>query len=388
METRMLTGLEQVLVEDGPDGTPVLFDAALQVLVATTGAEVPGLLAALDAARAKGHWIAGYMSYEAGYALEPKLAGLEPVGGGPRAVFGVFAGPKPAQPLLERAAVEAKGVTLAPVTPMVSRAAYDAAMAKVMGYIGAGDCYQINLTFPMRTELLQGTALGLYGALRARQAVGRGAFVDLGAGPVLVSRSPELFIAVTAEGRIEARPMKGTAPRDADPVVDAELAEELRASEKGQAENLMIVDLLRNDISRVAKVGSVKVPKLFAVETYATLHQMVSTVVGDLVAPPSMAGVMEALFPCGSITGAPKIRAMEIIHEVEPFARGAYCGAIGWMAPDGTARFNVAIRTLSLTGRDIVLNVGGGVVQDSTAAGEWEEALWKARYVQGLVSRA
>jgi len=387
METRALTGLEQVLVEDGPDGSPVLFEAAEAVLVAKTGAEVPGLLAALDAARAKGRWIAGYISYEAGYALEPKLAGLEPVGGGPRAVFGVFAGPQPAQPLLERAAVEAKAVALEPVVPMVSREAYDAAMAKVMGYIGAGDCYQINLTFPMRTALLQGSALGLYGALRARQAVGRGAFVDLGAGPVLVSRSPELFIAVTAEGRIEARPMKGTAPRDADPVVDAELAEELRASEKGQAENLMIVDLLRNDISRVAKVGSVKVPKLFAVETYATVHQMVSTVVGDLVAPPSMTGVMEALFPCGSITGAPKIRAMEIIHEVEPFARGAYCGAIGWMAPDGTARFNVAIRTLSLTGRDIVLNVGGGVVQDSTAAGEWEEALWKARYVQGLVSR-
>ncbi len=387
METRALTGLEQVLVEDGPDGTPVLFDGALQVLVAKTGAEVPGLLAALDAARAKGFWIAGYLSYEAGYALEPKLAGLEPGGGGPRAVFGVFAGPRPAQPLLERAAAEAAGVALAPVEPMISRAAYDAAMARVMGYIGAGDCYQINLTFPMRTILLQGSALGLYGALRARQAVGRGAFVDLGAGPVLVSRSPELFIAVTAEGRIEARPMKGTAPRDPDPVVDAELAEELRASEKGQAENLMIVDLLRNDISRVARVGSVKVPKLFAVETYATLHQMVSTVVGDLVDAPSMAGVMEALFPCGSITGAPKIRAMEIIREVEPFARGGYCGAIGWMAPDGAARFNVAIRTLSLTGRDIVLNVGGGVVQDSTALGEWEEALWKARYVQGLVSR-
>lgn len=387
METRALTGLEQVLVEDGPEGSPVLFADAQAVFIAQTGAEVPELLAALDAARAKGCWIAGYISYEAGYALEPKLAGLEPVGGGPRAVFGVFSGPQAAQPLLDRAAAEAKGVALEPVVPMVDRAAYDAAMAKVMGYIGAGDCYQINLTFPMRTALLQGSALGLYGALRARQAVGRGAFVDLGAGPVLVSRSPELFIAVTAEGRIEARPMKGTAPRDADPVVDAELAEELRASEKGQAENLMIVDLLRNDISRVAKVGSVKVPKLFAVETYATLHQMVSTVVGDLVAPPSMMGVMEALFPCGSITGAPKIRAMEIIHEVEPFARGAYCGAIGWMAPDGAARFNVAIRTLSVTGRDIVLNVGGGVVQDSTAEGEWEEALWKARYVQGLVSR-
>lgn len=381
------TGQEQVLVEDGPAGTPVLFSGALSVLVAQTGAEVPALLAALDAARAQGHWVAGWLSYEAGYALEPKLAALEPSGGGPRAVFGIFPGPGGAVSLLDRAAAEARGVAIAPVEPMVTRAAYDAAMAQVMAYIGAGDCYQINLTFPMKSRLLQGTALGLYGALRARQAVGRGAFVDLGVGPVLVSRSPELFISVTAEGRIEARPMKGTAPRDADPMRDGELAEELRASEKGQAENLMIVDLLRNDISRVAKVGSVKVPKLFAVETYATVHQMVSTVVGDLVEAPSMAGVMEALFPCGSITGAPKIRAMEIIREVEPHARGAYCGAIGWMAPDGAARFNVAIRTLSVTGQDIVLNVGGGVVQDSTAAGEWEEALWKARYVSGLASR-
>lgn len=180
--------------------------------------------------------------------------------------------------------------------------------------------------------------------------------------------------------------MKGTAPRDADPVRDAELAEELRASEKGQAENLMIVDLLRNDIARVARVGSVKVPKLFAVESFATLHQMVSTVVGELAAPPSMVGIMAALFPCGSITGAPKIRAMEIIREVEPHARGAYCGAIGWMAPDGAASFNVAIRTLTLApDGGVVLNVGGGVVQDSTAQGEWEEALWKARYIKGLM---
>lgn len=381
------TAQHQILVEDGPGGTPALFAAPVEVLVAETGAEVPELLAALDAARARGLWVAGWLSYEAGYALEPKLAGIEPAGGGPRAVFGLFEGPQAPEALMAEAATAAKGVAIAPIVPMIAREDYDAAMARVMGYIGAGDCYQINLTFPLRSRLLQGSALGLYGALRARQAVGRGAFVDLGVGPVLVSRSPEVFINVTAGGRIEARPMKGTAPRDADPMRDGELVEELRASEKGQAENLMIVDLLRNDISRVAKVGSVKVPKLFAVETYATLHQMVSTVVGDLIAPPAMAGVMEALFPCGSITGAPKIRAMEIIREVEPFARGAYCGAIGWMAPDGAARFNVAIRTLSVTGDEIVLNVGGGVVQDSTAAGEWEEALWKARYAQGLVSR-
>lgn len=378
----------RVLLEEGPEGSPVLFAAPRQVLVAETGAEVPPLLAALDAARADGFWVAGYLSYEAGYTLEPKLAALEPAAGGPRAVFGVFERPEDAGAVLAEAKAAARDVTLAALAPKITRDDYDRAMAKVMAYIGAGDCYQINLTFPMETRLLTGSPLGLLGALRARQAVGRGAFVDLGVGPVLVSRSPELFISLTAAGRIEARPMKGTAPRDPDPVRDAELAEELRASEKGQAENLMIVDLLRNDISRVAKVGSVKVPKLFAVESYATVHQMVSTVVGDLVEPPSMAGVMAALFPCGSITGAPKIRAMEIIHEVEPFARGAYCGAIGWMAPDGAASFNVAIRTLSVAEDGaIVLNVGGGVVQDSTADGEWEEALWKARYVQGLVSR-
>jgi para-aminobenzoate synthetase component 1 len=286
---------------------------------------------------------------------------------------------------------------------MVGRADYGAAFDKVMAYIAAGDCYQINLTFPLATRLLSGTALGLYGALRARQAVGHGAFLNLGVGPVIVSRSPELFLRLEATGRIEARPMKGTAPRDPDPVRDAALAEELRASTKGQAENLMIVDLLRNDISRVSRVGSVKVPKLFAVESFTTLHQMVSTVVGQLQDAPQMTSVMQALFPCGSITGAPKLRAMQIIHEVEPHPRGVYCGAIGWMAPDGEASFAVAIRTLSVfeAGPDnlgpdnlgpdnlgrIVLNVGGGIVQDSTAEGEWEEALWKARYAQGLVRR-
>ncbi len=380
-----------ILCEDGPGGRPALFDGAERLVLAGSADRLAPALAELDAARAAGKWVAGYLSYEAGYALEPRLAPLMPVSAPvsvptPLLAFGIYDGPRDAAPVLAQASEAARRVALAPLEPVISREDYGAAMARVMGYIGAGDCYQINLTFPMRSRLA-GTALGLYGALRTRQVVGHGAFVDLGVGPVLVSRSPELFIALDAGGRIEARPMKGTAPRDGDPVRDAELAEELRASAKGQAENLMIVDLLRNDIARVSKVGSVKVPKLFAVESYATLHQMVSTVVGQLKAPASMASVMAALFPCGSITGAPKIRAMEIIREVEPHPRGAYCGAIGWMAPDGAASFSVAIRTLSVTGQDVVLNVGGGVVQDSTADGEWEEALWKARYVQGLVRR-
>ncbi|MES2432527.1 MAG: aminodeoxychorismate synthase component I [Pseudomonadota bacterium] len=377
-----------ILIEDGPFGQPALFDAAEALIVARRADEVAPALAQLDAARAQGKWVAGYISYEAGYALEPVLAGLMPAPdvARPLLVFGVFAGPSDPTALLAQASAQARGVAVAALQPAISRAEYGAAMDKVMGYIAAGDCYQINLTFPLRTRLLHGTALGLYGALKARQVVGHGAFVDLGVGPVLVSRSPELFIRTTAAGRIEARPMKGTAPRDADPVRDAELAEALRGSAKDQAENLMIVDLLRNDISRVAKVGSVKVPELFAVEHYATVHQMVSRVVGQLVEAPTMAGLMPALFPCGSITGAPKIRAMQIIHEVETQPRGPYCGAIGWMAPDGASSFNVAIRTLSVfEGGAIELNVGGGVVQDSTADGEWEEALWKARYMQGLV---
>lgn len=269
---------------------------------------------------------------------------------------------------------------------MVSRRAYGAAFAKVAAYIAAGDCYQINLTFPIAARLEAGTALGLYGALRARQAVGYGMFCDLGAGPVVISRSPELFFRV-AGGVIVARPMKGTAPRDADPVRDAALAAELRASDKAQAENLMIVDLLRNDIARISEVGSVKVPELYAVEAFSTVHQMSSTVTGRLAGGPDLAALMRALFPCGSVTGAPKIRAMEIIREVERGARGPYCGAMGWMAPDGEAAFNVAIRTMTLAADGAVrLDVGGGVVHDSTAQGEWEEALWKARYAEGLAT--
>lgn len=374
-----------ILLEHGPKGQAALFDGALGLVVAREAAEVAPALAALDAARARGLWVAGWIAYEAGYALEERLAPLMPEAGGPLLAFGLYDGPRDAAPLLAQAAGAAAAVRVAPVTPAITRDDYAAAFARVKDYIAAGDCYQINLTFPLKSRLTAGTPLGLYGALRSRQSVGFGAFVDLGEGlPVLVSRSPELFLRTEAGGRIESRPMKGTALRDADPVQDAELAEELRLSEKNRAENLMIVDLLRNDISRIARVGSVKVPQLFAVESYATVHQMVSRVVGQLEAAPAMACLMPALFPCGSITGAPKIRAMQIIREVEPFARGAYCGAVGWMAPDGESCFSVAIRTLTLKGAQITLNVGGGVVQDSTCEGEWEEAHWKARYLTGL----
>jgi para-aminobenzoate synthetase component 1 len=359
-----------------------VFNAAREIIVAQAPSEVAPALARLDAARAAGAWVAGYLSYEAGYALEPKLAALMPADRAhPLLAFGLYDGP---QDVTQDGPEVAGTATLAPLTPLMDRAGYGAAFAQVADYIAAGDCYQINLTFPMETRLEAGTPLGLYAALKARQAVGYGAYLDLGVGPVIVSRSPELFFSTTATGRIESRPMKGTAPRSPDPEEDAALAEALWRSEKGRAENLMIVDLLRNDISRLARIGSVKVPELFAVEGFATVHQMSSRVVGQLADPPALSRLMPALFPCGSITGAPKIRAMQIIRAVEPFARGVYCGAIGWMAPDGASVFNVAIRTLSVTGDRVVLNVGGGVVYDSTAQGEWEEAHWKARYASGL----
>ena len=377
-----------ILVEHGPTGKPALFAGAKRLIVAQAMRSVPAALRALDAARAEGHWIAGYAAYELGYALEPRLRHLMPRGRrGPLLAFGVFDAPQGAEAVLAQAADEGRMTQMAAPRPQMARAAYDAAMGRVLDWIGAGDCYQVNLTFPMKSVLLQGTPLGLYGAMRRTGPVGHGAFVDLGVGPVIVSRSPELFFRIDAGGRISTRPMKGTAPRDADPVRDAAIAAALNASEKDRAENLMIVDLLRNDISRLAKVGSVRVPALFAMETYSTVHQMTSTVEGQLSGPATMAGLMAALFPCGSVTGAPKIRAMEIIRAVERRARGVYCGAVGWMAPDGRADFSVAIRTLSVTGQKIVMNVGGGVVHGSTAQGEWEEALWKARFVKAAESR-
>jgi para-aminobenzoate synthetase component 1 len=381
-------GAHVILLEHGPGGTPALFTAPRDVIVAHTPRDVAIALARAEAVRAAGAWVAGYVGYEAGYALEPKLARLMPRRRkGPLVALGVFDGPQDADPVLARAAEEGRATAMTAPEPLVGRRAYGNAARKVLAYIAAGDCYQVNLTFPMAARLIAGTPLGLYGAFRRTGAVGHGAYVDLGVGPVVVSRSPELFFQVRADGRIQARPMKGTRPRGRNAAEDAAIVAELQAAEKDRAENLMIVDLLRNDISRLAEIGSVKVPALFAVESYATVHQMTSTIEGRLQEPPSLPGLMAALFPCGSVTGAPKIRAMEIIREVEPAPRGVYCGAVGWMSPTGDADFSVAIRTLSVSGSEIVMNVGGGVTHGSTVDGEWEEALWKARFVKAAVSR-
>lgn len=261
------------------------------------------------------------------------------------------------------------------------RASYCAAVERILRYIHEGDCYQINYTWPMRFECY-GATLALYHALRQRQPVQHGALVQLPDRTVL-SLSPELF--VERQGaRLHSMPMKGTAPRGATPADDQRNADALRGSEKDRAENVMIVDLIRNDLGRIATPGSVRVESLFDIERYPTVLQMVSSVVAE--APDaSLHDILHALFPCGSITGAPKIRAMQIAQELEDTPRHLYTGSIGLIRPGGDFGFSVVIRTLEIapdgTGR---LGIGSGIVADSDPDREYEECLAKARFATDL----
>ena len=365
-----------IIFDNGPLEAGSAFAAPHAVLTAHEMDEVPAVLAAMEDARTQGHWLAGVAGYELGYEFSGKLRDLMPAGRRvPLLQFGVFDAP------VACAGPDAQGTdpTLSAPVPAWDFARYAKAVAALKDYIAAGDIYQANFTFPM-TARMTGAPQDLYLALKARQPVGYGAYVDLG-DDVLLSRSPELFFEVDADGMIRTRPMKGTMPRGASPQMDHANKNWLMSSPKNRAENLMIVDLLRNDVGRLAEIGSVKVPKLFSIETYETVHQMTSEVQAQLRADITLPDLFAALFPCGSITGAPKIRAMQIIAELEDAPRDAYCGAIGWIAPDGPMGFNVAIRTLLVgKGGDVRLNVGGGIVHDSTAEAEYEEALWKARF--------
>ncbi|MEN8710505.1 MAG: aminodeoxychorismate synthase component I [Paracoccaceae bacterium] len=339
--------------------------------------QVPAALAQIDDALAQGNWVAGCLSYELGYAFEARLhERLPDQRDVPLIYMGVYDGPQEVALASPRG-----GVSLDPVQFEWSASDYQSRFDRAQQYIQAGDMYQVNLTFGGQTAF-EGDPEALYLALRDKQPVKFGAFVDFENGDTVISRSPELFFKTDAQGAIETRPMKGTQPRHVDPAEDAAAKAFLQSDEKNRAENLMIVDLLRNDISKICQVGSVHVPDLFHIESYATVHQMVSRVCGTLRADVVMSHIIAALFPCGSITGAPKLRSMEIIHELESMPRNMYCGSIGWAAPDGRSCFNVAIRTLLLQNGQARLNVGGGVVYDSTAPSEYEEALWKARFAQ------
>ena len=348
--------------------TRAVFQKPRAVIGADRPDEVPGALAALEAALAGGGHVAGWLGYELGYALEPRLAPRGPQG--PLLRLGVFGPPAPSLP-------EPTGrAYAAPLRLGWDAPAYARAFAEVKSFIAAGDIYQANLSFRAGFAFA-GEPRALYETLRAASGAGHCAFVDDGTRQI-VSLSPELFFEL-ADGVFTVRPMKGTARRMGD---DTAERARLAASSKDRAENLMIVDLIRNDLARLAETGSVAVPRLFEIETYPTLHTMVSTVTARKRPGVGAGDILRALFPCGSVTGAPKIRAMEILRALEAGPRGPYCGAIGYFAPDGSARFNVAIRTLTITGARGELGIGGGVVQDSDAAREYDECLLKARFFE------
>lgn len=369
------------LFRDDLAGREVLFERPSEIISAHTADEFEPALAAAQAAHDAGKWLAGFFSYEAGYLLEPKLKPLLPAGRrAPLFSLGVF--DRPADHAPPTATPAATNGPIFDASAMWSFDDYERRFSRLHRHIREGDCYQGNLTFPVNAHW-SGTPLDAFNALTGRQPVRYGALIDLG-DPIVLSRSPELFFAVDAEGMIEAHPMKGTAPRGATPQEDRALAEFLRNDEKNQAENRMIVDLLRNDISLISEVGTLEVPELFRIETYPTVHQMVSRVRARLLPDLTIRRIFAALFPCGSITGAPKIRAMEILNELEGRPRDVYCGAIGWIEPGGRMRFSVAIRTLSLfAGGEAVYNVGGGIVFDSRAQEEYQECLLKARFATG-----
>ncbi|WP_245440585.1 aminodeoxychorismate synthase component I [Rhizobium phaseoli] len=362
----------------------MLFAEPADIIVARTSAEFFAGLIRMEEAKAAGKWLAGYMAYEAGYLFEEKLASFADENREtPLLLFGVFDAPQPdTHPLVQpKQRLENEEFLTAP------KAAWDFPIYKerfdrLHEHLRLGDAYQANLTMPVEARW-NGDPRAAFWSLIERQPVKYGALVDLG-GPVILSRSPELFFRTDEQRWIETHPMKGTAKRGATAAEDAEIIEAMRNDIKTQAENRMIVDLLRNDISRITEVGTLDVPKLFDVETYPTVHQMVSHVQARLCPGLSIRDIFSALFPCGSITGAPKMRAMEILHALEDAPRDAYCGAIGIISPSGAMRFSVAIRTITLFERGrAVFNVGGGIVFDSTAEAEYEECLLKARFAVG-----
>jgi para-aminobenzoate synthetase component 1 len=373
-----------ILFRDDTTGQVMLFAKPIDIIVAHTGAEVLAGLDRMQREKAAGRWLAGYVAYEAGYVFEDKLApSITENRETPLMLFGVFDGPAAADhPLSQAKQRTGNKAFLSDIRAAWDFPAYQERFDRLHRHIREGDCYQGNLTMPIEA-CWNGDPHAAFWSLIDRQPVKYGSLVDLG-GPIILSRSPELFFRIDDAGWIETHPMKGTAPRGRTPSEDAAVVEAMRGDSKTQAENRMIVDLLRNDISLISETGSVEVPKLFDIETYPTVHQMVSHVQARLLADLSIRDIFAALFPCGSITGAPKLRAMEILHGLETGPRDAYCGTIGMIAPSGAMRFSVAIRTITLfDDHRAVFNVGGGIVFDSTAAAEYEECLLKARFAVG-----
>jgi len=379
----------------GDAGLRCAFAAPLHTLVAHTPEQVQPLLDAVETHAKAGRWCVGYLRYEAASAFDAALQ-THPADG-PLAWFGVF---ESALPWPDESAVSGSPVAhnslnathAAPTSPTtvqwhspLSRTEFEAQLDTIHQAIGAGEYYQVNYTAPLHGELA-GNATELFARLQQAQPGGYAAFIDTGDEQIL-SVSPELFFdwdGGQAGDHILTRPMKGTAPRGQTPQDDAEQIQSLKQSPKERAENVMIVDLLRNDLSRIAQPHTVQVPSLFAVQSLPTVHQMVSDVTAQTRPGTTLREVFGALFPCGSITGAPKVRAMQAIRALELKARGVYCGAIGVVRPGGHATFNVAIRTVTIQGSQARCGIGSGITFDATADNEWRE--WQHK--RGFLERA
>ena len=387
-------------------GVRAAFEAPLHALIAQTPEQVKPVLDAVEAFAHQGLWCVGYLRYEAASAFDAALQ--THAADGPLAWFAVFAQALPwpvsegsAPPQAETAPAVAPGDTDGASTSQpaprsatatavhwhspLSRAQFDGHLGTLHQAIAVGECYQVNYTAPLQGSFA-GSAPELFERLQRAQPGGYAAYIDTG-GEQILSVSPELFFdwdGGSAGGHILTRPMKGTAARGATPEEDAALAHGLMQSPKERAENVMIVDLLRNDLSRIAQPHSVQVPSLFTVQSLPTVHQMVSDVTAQTRPGIGLSDVFGALFPCGSITGAPKVRAMQMIHALEPAPRGVYCGAIGVVRPGGHATFNVAIRTVTVRGTQASCGIGSGITADATAAAEWQE--WQHK--RGFLERA
>jgi len=347
----------------GQPGVRLAFGQPLRVWQAHMPDEVKPVLQAVQREAAEGRWCVGWVAYEAAPAFDAALPVHAP--DGPLAWFAVHEAPLP--PVADGLFGEVR----AQWQTAGDARRFAADVAHIQQAIAQGRVYQVNHTARWPGELTQGSAWRLFQALHQEQPGGYTAFIDMGDGQVL-SVSPELFFDWDGQ-RILLRPMKGTAPRHAEPQADAALADGLRASVKERAENVMIVDLIRNDVSRVAEPFSVTVPELFGVRGLPTVWQMTSDVQAQTRAGVALVDVFTALFPCGSITGAPKREAMRLVRELEPDARGVYCGAVGVVRPGGGATFNVAIRTVQARGRSLRLGVGSGITAGAQASAEWQE---------------
>lgn len=362
----------------------LLFSAPERLICCQHPRDVPKALAEVDAAVSAGQHVAGFMAYEAGYGLLPKLGHLPVPPLREHALwFGVFAAPLElrgravAAWLAERAGSAPASVSTLRFAP--DAPGYRRDFERIQEHLRAGESYQVCQSQRARFSV-HGSAAALFQRLRAAQVTPYSALIDTGQYS-LVSLSPELFFR-KQQSQVVLKPMKGTAAPGKDAAEDAARAEAMRQDPKTRAENVMIVDLLRNDIGRLAKPGSVRVPELFGVERFDSVLQMTSTIHAEVDPQLGLASLMSALFPSGSVTGAPKLRTMQLIHELEPSARGIFCGSIGYVTPQNDACFNVAIRSLFVDrAGQAQLGVGCGIVVDSECEAELAECLLKARFV-------